>query len=108
MMREILPPTCTDFVDHFARRGAWFLGATAILMLPALGLAQTPGPPAPPPSAAPPEDGQWPMAAKNYAATRYSGLDEISGTNVKNLTVALTFSTAVLKGEEAAPLVVNN
>ncbi|HKQ52175.1 MAG TPA: methanol/ethanol family PQQ-dependent dehydrogenase, partial [Pyrinomonadaceae bacterium] len=52
------------------------------------------------------EDGQWTMPAKNYASTRYSGLEEINAGNVKNLKVAWTFSTGVNRGQEAAPLVV--
>ena len=48
------------------------------------------------------------MPAKNYAATRYSELDEINGGNVGKLAVAFTFSTGVNKGQEAAPLVVDN
>ncbi|HZQ54682.1 MAG TPA: methanol/ethanol family PQQ-dependent dehydrogenase [Bryobacteraceae bacterium] len=55
-----------------------------------------------------PDDGQWVMAAKNYASTRYSTLDQINTTNVKNLKLAWTFSTGVLRGHEAAPLIVNN
>ena len=39
------------------------------------------------------DDGQWPMPAKNYASTRFSGLDQINTDNVKNLKVAWTFST---------------
>ena len=31
------------------------------------------------------EDGQWTMPAKNYAATRYSGLDEINNANAGKL-----------------------
>ena len=54
------------------------------------------------------EDGQWLMPAKNYASTRYSGLDEINTENVRNLTVAWTFATGVLRGHEAAPLVVGS
>lgn len=46
------------------------------------------------------------MAAKNYAATRYSALDEINASNVSRLRVALTFSTGVAAGHEAAPLIV--
>jgi PQQ-dependent dehydrogenase (methanol/ethanol family) len=53
-----------------------------------------------------PEDGQWRMAAKNYASTRYSGLDEIRTDNVKNLRVAWTFSTGLERGHECAPLVI--
>ena len=54
------------------------------------------------------EDGQWVMPAKNYASTRYSGLDQINIENVKNLKVAWTFSTGVDRGQEAAPIVANN
>ena len=56
----------------------------------------------------PPEDGQWAMPAKNYASTRYSGLDQINTSNVKNLKLAWTFSTGVLRGHEAAPVIVND
>ncbi|WP_352768499.1 methanol/ethanol family PQQ-dependent dehydrogenase [Mesorhizobium sp. M0684] len=62
----------------------------------------------PPAAAAPPDDGQWAMPAKNYASTRYSELAEITEDNVKNLQVAFTFSIGVNKGQEAAPLVVGN
>src|SRR4051812_28197642 len=51
-----------------------------------------------------PEDGQWTMAPKNFANTRYSGLDQVKGDNVKNLRVAWTFSTGVDRGQEAAPI----
>jgi lanthanide-dependent methanol dehydrogenase len=64
--------------------------------------------PAPPASAAPAEDGQWTMPAKNHASTRYSGLAEITTENVKNLQVAFTFSTGVNRGQEAAPIVVGS
>ncbi|WP_352869248.1 methanol/ethanol family PQQ-dependent dehydrogenase [Mesorhizobium sp. M1329] len=62
----------------------------------------------PPAAAAPPDDGQWAMPAKNYASTRYSDLAEITEDNVKTLQVAFTFSTGINKGQEAAPLVVGN
>ena len=70
--------------------------------------AQTQAHPAPPASAAPADDGQWTMPAKNYAATRYSTLDQINGNNVKNSRVEFTFSTGTTHGEEAAPIVVDN
>src|SRR6476619_7330071 len=54
------------------------------------------------------EDGQWVMPAKNFASTRYSGLDQITTENVANLKLAWTFSTGVLRGHEAAPIVANN
>jgi PQQ-dependent dehydrogenase (methanol/ethanol family) len=54
------------------------------------------------------DDGQWIMPAKNYASTRYSTLGEINTSNVKNLKLAWTFSTGLVRGHEAAPLIVNN
>ncbi|CAI8732332.1 methanol/ethanol family PQQ-dependent dehydrogenase [Methylocaldum szegediense] len=54
------------------------------------------------------DDSQWVMAAKNYANTRFSGLDQINTDNVKRLRVAWTFSTGVLNGHEAAPLVIKD
>ncbi len=55
-----------------------------------------------------PDDGQWIRPAKDYASTRYSGLDQINTQNVKTLKLAFTFSTGMVRGHEAAPLVVNN
>ena len=81
------------------------LTGASLLFYPALAAAQMPTVPA---SAAPSEDGQWTMPAKNYAATRYSELDEINGANVNNLQVAFAFSTGVDHGQEAAPIVANN
>lgn len=57
---------------------------------------------------APREDGQWTMPAKDYAATRYSGLGEITPANAARLRPVWTFSTGVLGGHEGQPLVVNN
>jgi glucose dehydrogenase len=54
-----------------------------------------------------PDDGQWTMAAKNYASTRFSTLDQINISNVKQLKLAWTFSTGLTRAHEAAPLVVN-
>jgi alcohol dehydrogenase (cytochrome c) len=47
------------------------------------------------------------MPAKNYASTRFSTLDEINTSTVKNLKVAFEFSTGTTHGIESAPLVVN-
>jgi len=52
------------------------------------------------------DDGQWVRPAKDFASTRFSALSEINTTNVKNLKSVTTFSTGVLRGHEAAPLVV--
>ena len=57
---------------------------------------------------APPDDGQWSMPSKNYASTRFSSLTELTPQNVQKLTPVFTFSLAVNKGQEAAPIVVDN
>ena len=57
----------------------------------------------PPPQS---EAGQWHRPAGDYAATRYSPLDQIDAANVSRLASAWTFPLGVLKGEESAPLVV--
>ena len=54
------------------------------------------------------EDKQWTMSNKNYSATRYSTLNQINTGNVKDLKVAWTFSTGVLRGHEGGPLVIGN
>lgn len=54
------------------------------------------------------DDGQWLMAAKDYASTRYSGMNQITVDNVKSLKLAWSFSTGVLRGHEGAPLVVGS
>src|SRR6187401_3278682 len=43
-------------------------------------------------AAAPVDDGNWTMPAKDYASTRFSGLGDINATNVSTLQVAFTFS----------------
>jgi len=50
----------------------------------------------------------WVMPTGDYANQRYSELKQITAQNVKNLQVAWTFSTGVLRGHEGAPLVVGN
>src|SRR5579864_2954525 len=54
------------------------------------------------------EDGQWTMPAKNYSATRYSGLEKINRQNARSLHPVWTFSTGVLAGHEGQPLVVGD
>jgi len=61
-------------------------------------VGQTPGP----------VDGQWTMPAKDYAATRYSPLGEITAQNARSLHPVWTFSTGVLGGHEGQPLVVGD
>jgi len=50
----------------------------------------------------------WAMQAGDYANTRYSKLDQINKSNVKDLKVAWTFSTGVLRGHEGSPLVIGD
>lgn len=54
------------------------------------------------------DDTQWVMPAKNYASTRFSGLDQINTSNVNKLEVAWTFSTGLTPGHEAVPLVIGD
>ena len=48
------------------------------------------------------------MPGKDYAATRFSGLNQVTPANVSKLALSFTFSTATTHGYEAPPLVVNN
>jgi PQQ-dependent dehydrogenase (methanol/ethanol family) len=52
--------------------------------------------------------GDWPMAARDYANTRFSPLEQITTANASSLKLAFTFSTGVLRGHEAAPIVVGS
>jgi alcohol dehydrogenase (cytochrome c) len=49
------------------------------------------------------DDKQWVMPAKNYANTRFSGLNQINAANAGKLQVAWTFSVGTTHGQEAAP-----
>jgi PQQ-dependent dehydrogenase (methanol/ethanol family) len=58
---------------------------------------------------APADDaGQWPMAARDYAGTRFSPLDQVNAGNAKSLKLAFKFVTGTTRGEEAAPLVIGS
>ena len=56
----------------------------------------------------PREDGQWTMPGKDYAATRFSGLAQLTTANVGRLRPVWNFSTGVIHGHEGQPLVVNH
>src|SRR3989442_7301497 len=82
---------------------------TALLRGSVLAFWARPQRPAPTVSASPAQDdGQWTMPAKDYAATRFSALAEITAGNVKRLRAVWTFSSGVLGGHEGQPLVVNH
>jgi len=83
-------------------RSVIYIIALALAVLPARALDK----PIPAPSAVSAEDGQWTTPAKNYASTRYSGLEEINTSNVGKLQVAFSFATGVNRGQYGAPLVV--
>jgi len=51
---------------------------------------------------------QWAIQTGDYANQRYSKLDQINRDNVKDLKVAWTFSTGVLRGHEGGPLVIGD
>ena len=50
----------------------------------------------------------WAIQTGDYANSRYSTLDKITKDNVKDLRVAWTFSTGVLRGHEGSPLVIGD
>ncbi len=50
----------------------------------------------------------WVIQTGDYANTRFSQLDQVNKSNVKDLQVAWTFSTGVLRGHEGSPLVVGD
>ena len=50
----------------------------------------------------------WVLQTGDYFNQRYSKLDQINKDNVKNLKVAWTFSTGVLRGHEGSPVVVGD
>ncbi|HSU43924.1 MAG TPA: methanol/ethanol family PQQ-dependent dehydrogenase [Casimicrobiaceae bacterium] len=54
------------------------------------------------------DPGNWTMPGRDYASTRFSPLDQLNAGNVGKLTLAFTFSTGVLRGHEAAPIVADN
>ena len=50
----------------------------------------------------------WAIQTGDYFNHRYSKLDQINKDNVKDLRVAWTFSTGVLRGHEGSPLVIGD
>ncbi len=50
----------------------------------------------------------WAIQTGDYANQRYSKLKQITTENVKDLNVAWTFSTGVLRGHEGSPLVIGD
>ena len=100
---RIKPAFLSQCISHYLFSGLFLSLITFILV-------STPQPAsaAQPQSADAALQSQWTMPAKNYAGTRFSEDNQINAINVKQLQVAWTFSTGVLHGHEAGPLVVNN
>lgn len=79
-----------------------------VFALLALGASANLAHGATPAAAAAADDAQWLMPAKDYAATRYSRLADITSRNATHLHPVWTFSTGVLAGHEGQPLVVGD
>ena len=54
-----------------------------------------------------PEPGNWMLYRRTYDGQGYSPLEQINTSNVKNLAPVWTFSTGVIEGHEAPPIVNN-
>ncbi len=54
-----------------------------------------------------PEPGNWMLYRRTYDGQGFSPLDQINTSNVKDLKPVWTFSTGVLEGHEAPPIVNN-
>src|SRR3982074_292968 len=52
--------------------------------------------------------GDWSMPGKDYANTRFNPLEEITPQDVARLQVAFTSSTGAPRGQESAPIVVDD
>jgi lanthanide-dependent methanol dehydrogenase len=95
--------SCDPFHRNDRRRHAWPQVALLMVLLLVSGSAvaqdlQTSSQ----------DDKQWVMAPKNYASTRFSGLDQINSGNVDRLHLAWTFELGQDRGQEAAPLIVDD
>jgi lanthanide-dependent methanol dehydrogenase len=90
-----------------ARLGHVCASIATVLLVSAAASAQPNGA-RPAAGASGPEDGQWTMPSKDYASTRYSGLNQINGGNVSRLKLVFSFDTRNRRGHEAAPIVVGS
>jgi glucose dehydrogenase len=98
------------FLGNDIRSGILLLGG-AIALIATSAFAQTHAAPAGDPAdldALSRDQNQWVMAPRDYANTRFSGLDQINTGDAAQLRVGWTFSLGADRGQEAAPLIVNN
>lgn len=117
MRKKIAMPPSSACAARAARLPAWLLAgalgvaAALAVSIPAPTRAQDAAPVVPDTHAnfAPNDPpGEWRRAARDYAGTRYSTLNQINTGNVSKLRIAWTFSDGTINGHEAAPLVVDN
>lgn len=89
-----------------ARQAKSAAGAPALP--PGAGSRQAPAPPGAwsPPGA--PNPGEWTLPARDYSASRYSPLAQITPANASRLRPLWSFTTGALRGHEGQPLVVGN
>ncbi|HEY0884423.1 MAG TPA: methanol/ethanol family PQQ-dependent dehydrogenase [Ramlibacter sp.] len=90
--------TCSEPFRRWGTLGGPMLRAflAFVLAMPLVALSQ------------PADDGQWTMPAKDFASTRFSTLAQITTANVGQLKPVMTFSTGLVRGHEAAPIVADN
>jgi PQQ-dependent dehydrogenase (methanol/ethanol family) len=55
-----------------------------------------------------PDEGEWRLAGRDPANTRFSTLAQITASNAAQLKLAFRFDTGIDKGQEAAPIVAAN
>jgi PQQ-dependent dehydrogenase (methanol/ethanol family) len=96
--RLLAAATCTAFIAGCTKSADQSPGGAGTVAGARIATAAAPGGP----------PGEWPHPGRDYANSRYSTLDQITSANAKNLHVAWTFSTGVLRGHEGQPLVVAN
>src|SRR5687767_14302071 len=111
-----MPPTQGSCVlpaalgAHMTRWSSLFLvvGACGLASAAACSRTTSDSPADATAAAASSADNDWSKPNKNQSATRYSAVSEITADNVKNLKVAWSFSTGVLRGHEGEPIVVGS
>ena len=90
-------------------RRAWAaccVAAVALWCSDAIGAVPAASSASPSESATSAPSGEWPTVAHDTQGTRFSPLDQINASNVRELKLAFSFPTGIDKGHEAAPLVI--
>jgi lanthanide-dependent methanol dehydrogenase len=79
---------------HFLSIAGLACGALMALLAPAIGRAE--------------QHVEWPTPAGDFANTRFSQLKDIDAANIGGLKLSFAFSTGMVRGHEAAPIVTDN